>query len=67
MFSIIKFFEPRYGQKFLHRNTILEQQFNEIDAVVLERLHHGLVESTVWPFLAIYKYLSSCDINAIPG
>lgn len=67
MFSIIKFFEPRYGQKFLHGNTILEQQFNEVDAVMFKRLHHSLVESTMWPFLAIHEYLSTCDINTIPG
>lgn len=67
MFCVIQLFESGYGQEFLHRNTILQQQFHEINSIVLKCLHHRTIECTVRPFLAINENFATSNVNTIPG
>lgn len=53
MLRIVKLFESWNGEEFSHRNTIFEQESNEIDSIVFERLHHCFVQCAMRPFLAI--------------
>lgn len=72
---VVEFLESVYGQEsevlyskilwlLLHGNSVLEEEPDEVDAVMNERLHHGVAEGLRRPHL---QSLSQADYKDCPG
>lgn len=65
-YSVVQLFQPRYCQEFFHAHAILEQELHKIDSIVLEGLHHCLVQGSWWPLLAINEYFRPGNVDPVP-
>lgn len=63
---VVKLLQAWNCQKLAHRHAVLQQQSNEIDSVVFERLHHRLIECAVWPLLTVNENFRSRYVDAVP-
>lgn len=54
-------------QKFLHADTLFNQEFEKIDSVEKERVHHDGIESLWREILITGEDLGSSYIYSVPG
>ena len=66
LFGIVEFLQSGDVEELAHLDTGLQQEFDEIDAIVDQGFHHGLVQGTFLPLLAVDEDLRTGDIHAVP-
>lgn len=67
LFRVVQVLQSGDGEELAHANPIFQQQLDKVAPVMLQGLHHGVLQRPMRPLLPVDEDFGARNVRPVPG